>query len=230
MNDQEFVSIGFIIIQSSPKKPFMHESVCNPVFTPTRCVCFLHPQNEALTWDDKNSEYLENLNLNKDSLEEYRRQVDDLLTNERWGFDSVISDIDSAVGFYKRWFSERDDVRLFEMAIPKEFCEDFQLTVSPPTDNSAPSGVWLAIKASKKPNFKNYIGFEVIGYEGWSTRHTSVCYETREGFVKGLQITFNDLGLFNTLQDAKAAAQMNNNAEGGSVGDVCWYPIRFAVM
>ncbi|WP_407539711.1 hypothetical protein Q0M94_16305 [Deinococcus radiomollis] len=120
MTEAAFLVIGYAIIAGEKKSEYMHSSVADPVFSPSKCVCTFHPSNESLTWIDSDQTYLKSLVLSEVDLIEYRLEVDKLFDSGIWGFDALFTDLLAAQAFKNRWFLGISSVRLFEMSIPED--------------------------------------------------------------------------------------------------------------
>lgn len=228
------IVVGYALIEGYARTAWMHSSVPETVYTPTECVCTLHPSNVALTWvgDSKlKTDYLEGLRLDQKETREFQAEVDMLCNHSLWGTDGVFVEYRPAADFLNRWFRERSDVRLCELSIPDDLLPGFLNATAPPGENAMPTGKYLAAQKAvlTLPNTK-ILGFEVWGVQPWGDMHTSVCYDVRDRFNRELGVTFNELGLLPTLELARKAATINDDAEGGSVGDSAWFPIQMAKL
>ncbi|WP_146009550.1 hypothetical protein [Deinococcus planocerae] len=226
------IVVGYVLIEGHSRTEWMHSSVPETVYTPTECVCTLHPSNLALTWmEDSQTKtvYMEGLRLDQEERQKFQAEVDKLCNDSLWGTDGVFSEYMPAANFLNRWFQGRPDVGLYELSIPDDLLPSFLDATAPPASNTLLTGKHLAAQKAALPfPGTKALGFEVWGVQPWGDMHTSVCYDVRDGFVRDLGATFNRWGLLPTLELAREAAIMNNDAEGGSVGDSYWFPIQIA--
>jgi hypothetical protein len=230
VNAIEFIVIGYALIEGANRTEYMHHSVPDVVFTPTTCVCTIHPSPEAVTWMDNATNYLTNLGFSDDQLVDYRCEVDDLFEERLWGFDSIFSSLNAIKAFRDKWFKSKRNVKLIEIAIPEQRLADFRKAVAPPESNAAHNGTHFASIVLEMNALNLHVGYEIIGVSAWNEIHTSVCYDVREDFVRDLSATFNQSGFFDSFEIADLAAEKNNNMNGSPVGDVYWFPVRISIM
>lgn len=217
------ISVGYVLLEGMPRKGWMHPSVPETVFSPTPCVCVLHPVSDALTYLEKTDEqraYLEKLKLESETFTNFLSDVEKLFDESLWGLDGVFADRKAALDFQHTWFRGDTNVRLFELSLPVNLLPEFLEAVAPPMLNAVPSGKYLAAqRAGSAVVGTDVLGFEVWGVQEWGEMHTSVCYGVRDDFISALGIEFNDLGLLNSLDLAHRGADLKNLEDGGSVGD-----------
>ncbi len=167
------------------------------------------------------------LGFDDDQLVEYCIEVDDLFDRKLWGLDSVFSNLRVAQGFKEKWFENRYDVKMFEIAIPRDLLANFIEVVSPPEENAAQNGSYFASLAAQPSSSESGLGYEIVGVTAWSDMHTSVCYAVREDFIKDIDAKFNALGFFESFATARLAVDINNNqSDGGTVGEAEWFPVK----
>lgn len=230
----EFITIGYVLIEGVTKVGSLHPSVTYPVFTPTPCVCNLHPSTDAFSWAVARGSYIADLGIEGLELQEFQASVDKLYDDGFWGLGATFTNLSEAVKFKNKWFSRDNNVKVFELSILENLLPEFLDEMSPPTSHPklAPAAVYLAAQAARisKTDTESVLGYEIVGFSPWGDPHTSVCYEIRDGFVEDLHADFNAHGYFASVEVATLAAKQSNEAVGGSVGDAYWVPVRISCL
>ncbi|ULH18248.1 hypothetical protein MF271_22545 (plasmid) [Deinococcus sp. KNUC1210] len=234
----DFVVIGYMIIEGytfpNPSRP----ELAGVVFTPTSCVCTLHPQPDTVPWvhaaKERNEQYRQRLGMNPDDFRTLQEATEAVLNADEWGFDAVFVHHLTATHFLEQFFLDRTETRLVELSVRSVDLPAFLEATAPVTGPSsavfATRGMHLAALLSLSAAVESQeLGFETIGVNAFSDTHTSVCYGVRDGFERA-GITFNAGGYLTTVSQAVQGAQMNDDAEGGAVGDASWFAVRLAEL
>lgn len=232
----DFVVIGYMIIQGCPLLKTPRPEYPPVLYTPTSCICTLHPDDDVLPWitnaAERNEIYRQHLDLSLEDLIDIQSATDAALEASAWGLDAVFADQETATQFFDPFFRKHADLRLIELSIRHMDLPEFLEATAPMTDSTGAQfsarGMHLAAQHKRSAAVDGReLGFETVGVNSSGDTHTSICYEVRGGFEqKG--IVFNVDGFLAQVQHAVAGAQMNNDAEGGTVGDASWFAVRVA--
>ena len=208
------------------------------VYTPTSCVCALHPHHDVLSWvqdaPELNERYRQQLGMSLDEFIQFQDATESALDGSEWSLDAVFVHRSSATSIFERFFVRRANIRLMQLSIRGMDLAAFREATAPLI---GPSGERYGTRAMHLAALRHLpaamdgqlVGFEVVSVDPHSETHTSVCYAVREGFEQA-GLTFNDNGYLANIDDAVLGAQMNNSAPGGSVADAQWFAVRMAEL
>lgn len=234
----DFVVIGYMIIQGRTLLKTPRPEYPPVLYTPTSCICTLHPDHDVLPWitntAERNEIYRQHLDLSLEDLIDLQNATDAALEASAWGLDAVFADRETATQFFDRFFKKQVHLRLMELSIRHMDLPEFLEATAPMTDSTGAQfgarGMHLAAQHRRSAAVEGReLGFETVGVNSSGETHTSVCYEVRGGFEQA-GIVFNVDGFLAQVQHGVAGAQMNNDAEEGAVGDAYWFAVRVAEL
>jgi len=156
--------------------------------------------------------------------------TDEAFYQHTWAFEGVFASRVVAERFFLKYFSDYPNMKLFELSLPSSDLPGFMDVMVPAAQDDASSGMYLtALQDLISMPDDQFLGFEVLGVDSWGYMHTSVCYDVRAGFEEA-GVRFNDRGYIDTIEGASIGARLNNEFDGGSVGDKYWFPVQIKAI
>lgn len=208
------------------------------VYTPTSCVCQLHPHDDILSWrqnaPELNEQYRQQLEMSLDDFIELQEETETAFEASEWGSDSVFVLRSTATRLFEKFFMQRPQTRLVELSIRRLDVPAFLEATAPMAglcgEQFAVRGMHLAALRQEPTALHGLtLGFEVVGVNAHSDTHTSVCYAVRDGFEQA-GITFNCEGYVTGVDYAVKGAQINDDDGRAPVGDAYWFAVRIAEL
>lgn len=224
----EFFIGGYYLIEGTPIKRWMNNEILpEQIFTPSSCICDLHPEELCLSWvgGDKKAKasYRDKLNLTKAQFEQLQNEVDIGFESEKFGWPQVFIDLEEAQLFRRRWLRHLTDIKLIAIATSSQHRDIFLSEERPQGENAGANGNWLALNQKLKIDVNpGLLGFEVLGYEPGGF-HSIICNSLENDFSKVLGIRFNRYGLIDDFDKADNAASYAQNPEVGAE-PALWQP------
>ncbi|UQN10557.1 hypothetical protein [Deinococcus sp. QL22] len=234
----DFVVIGYMIIEGTTDTQQPRPELRGVVYTPTSCVCPLHPHADVLSWrqpaPELHEQYRQQLEMSLDDFIEFQEATERAFEAAEWGLDAVFVRRSTAAHFFKRFFIQRAQTRLMELSIRSLDLPAFLKATAPVVGSSAEQyevrAMHLAaVRQEPAATDGQLLGFEVVGVNAHQDTHTSVCYAVREGFEQA-GITFNSEGYLTCVDQAAKGARINNDEGRNPVGDASWFAVRLAEL
>jgi len=224
----EFFIGGYYLVEGTPIKKWMnHDLLPKQIFTPSSCICDLHPAELCLSWvnSDKTSKsvYRDKLKLTKSQFEHLQHEVDFGFESEKFGWPQVFIEVEEAQLFRKRWLSHLNNIKLIAIATTNQHREKFLSEEGLQEQNAGTSGNWLALNRKMIIEVEpGLLGFEVLGFE-LGGFHSFICNSLENDFSKVLKIQFNANGLIGDFKKAEQAATYAKNPKVGAE-PALWQP------
>ena len=217
-----FFSAGFYLIKESKRKEYMSEIIVSQkIISLSNCICDTFPNIWAYQWDNNAIKEAERIALKysidveviKNLEEEINQKFDKSI-----GWPNVFYDKETAIEFYKKFFTKIPDIKLIEVGIEEKYSQKL-------TKEAESNDFGLINKLREKskvlPNGK-IIGYDIVGYEyGFSC--SFLCNGLEKDYKEKFNIILNEIGLFSNYEDAQKAAEYNLRDDVGAE-PILWLP------
>ena len=224
----EFYVGGYYLIEGTSIKEWMnHDLLPSQIFTPSSCICNLHPEDICLSWvkGDKKvkEEYRAKLGITKEQFAELQKNIDESFNKEKYGWLQVFIEVEDARRYYNHWLSNQPDIKLIAIALNEEHRGIFLEEEKPEGNNAGSYGNWLSLQNGVTIDMgEGLLGYEVLGFEMGSF-HSFICNSLENDFFEKLGIRFNNRGLISTYSEASKAADYAQDPEVGAE-PALWQP------
>jgi hypothetical protein len=223
----QFQSAGYFLVEPVPRPTFADASLLPKLVTSiSTCICSLHPPMALMPWIDTTGEdakdYRKFLDVPEKIFLDATREAEQLFNDEKFGWDSVFYDSETAISFYKKYLYKIPSVRLMQALIPVESVSNL---VSELTNESfTPHGIGFALQSKNYFSFvpEDLDSYKVLCFD-MGTVHSFICNSLERKFFDELSICLNKNGLIVTLEDAIRASKFCNSEESGAEPG-CWFP------
>lgn len=216
---------GYYLIEGTATKKWMRRILFPPlIFTPSSCICDLHPEDICLSWvsGDK-AAYQEKLGLTNEQFKELSHNCDDSFNREKYGWRQMFLDLEEARWYCHQWLNRLPNIKLVAIATTKEHREKFLEEEKHKPNNRGAYGNALALKQMHLIDVRDgLLGYEVLGFEDGSF-HSFICYSFENDFSEKLGIQLNENGLPPKFEEAYKAAEYVQGRKVGT-GAVLWQP------
>lgn len=229
----DFVSLGFALVTPHALQGWEDESVPPVFYTPSTCLCDLHPSADLLGWQGKEAQLADHyasLGLSLTEGEALTAHLQTLFDRRLWGLDSIFTELSGARAVARRWLSGRAGLKLLGVELPVNWLASFLAVYEDDNRNDmhGQGRGFAARRAGAAPQGGCVLGFEVLGVY-WGAGHTSACSDVRQDFRAGFDAQFNEYGFLTTLEQAELAArEYMFEADGSGIEDCDWFPVRIS--
>jgi hypothetical protein len=224
----EFYLGGYYLIEGSPIENWMsHELLPSQIFTPSSCICNLHPEDICLSWmngeDKVRAAYRKKLGITKKQFIELQGDVDALFNQEKYGWLQVFSEIKEARKYYQNWLVDIPNIKLVAIAVNGEHRNIFLNEEKQEGENAGSYGIWQILKKKQPIDItQGLLGYEVLGFE-MGGFHSFICNSLENEFSEKLGISLNNHGLIQKYSEASKAADYTQMPSVGSE-PALWQP------
>jgi hypothetical protein len=204
---------------------------CNSVYTCSTCINDTLIDSWSYSWTtDNNSQInsvLKDFDLELDKISKIRSWVDKKHDEEHIGWQSVFSDLETAILYKKTFFSHLDDILI--MGIYFDASESLKLLKEFETNK-----IGLYKNLNKKVPENQYeneelIGFDLIGIESSGDFHTFYCHDISNDLTNKFNLEINSYGLLNDSNDWEHVLDYMNDEETG-LEPVPWFSVKVKLI
>jgi len=197
------------------------------IFTPSSCICNLHPEDICLSWvTDRNetiTAYTKKLSITKEQFEELQENIDSSFNTNKYGWIQMFLEVDEARKYYKKWLTNIPDIKLVAIATSKEHREIFLTEEKSEGENLGACGNWLMLEKGVSIDInQGLLGYDVLGFDVCAF-HSFICNSLENDFAEKLGIKFNKSGLISSFSEATIAADYAQNPDVGAE-TALWQP------
>lgn len=224
----DFYIGGYYLIEGTSIKDWMnHDLLPSQIFTPSSCICDLHPDDICLSWvtvDKKvKAAYREKLGITKDQFVKLQEDVDESFNGDKYGWQQVFIEVEEARKYYRKWLTKIPNIKLVAIAASKKHRDTFLAEEKQEGENAGSYGNWLALQKELSIDMsQGLLGFEVLGFE-MGGFHSFICNSLENDFSNKLGIKFNDYGLISSYSEASKAADYAQDPDVGAE-PALWQP------
>ena len=224
----EFYLGGYYLIEGTSVKNWMNREILpSQIYSPSSCICELHPDDICLSWVKGSKEakrlYREKLGLTKEQFTELQEQIDESFNSGRYGWLQVFIDFDEAKTYYQKWLKNVPNIKLVAIATTQEHRDIFLAEENPDGENTGAYGNWSALNRGIVIDInQGLLGYEVLGFETGGF-HSFICNSLENDFSSKLGIELNSNGLVENYSEASKAADYAQNPDVGAE-PALWQP------
>jgi hypothetical protein len=223
--EPQFFNAGYFLVEGAKRTEWMSAEILpEMIYSLSTCICDLHPLMELIPWvkGDLIDGYQKRLELSDEVFLEAMYKIEKLFNDQKFGWNSVFFDLETAKSFAKKYFQKINNLKIFQAIVPIQLVE--KVLQETESKTVTPHGLHTVLlkKEASEIGSSAFLGFEVIGYDLGSF-HSFVCNSLETKFKNELEISLNQNGYISSFDDAiKAADYCNLESTGAEEG--YWFP------
>lgn len=218
---------GYFIVEQTRRSDYMSKDLLPDfIFTPSNCICNLHPDSHCLSWVRKDVKeingYQKRIKLPDDDFNSLCQDCNKYFEENKYGWVNMFLDLECLHYIKNKYFNNIDNLKILAISTTQQYMDDFLQEETPP-ENHGESGVYTMLKIKEEIDIqKKFRGYEILGFE-YGSFHSFICNGLEKELNGKLGINFNSNGLIDNYKDAcKAAEHVNNSGVGAE--PVLWQP------
>lgn len=220
--ERVFLSVGFYLIEETERAEYMSkEIVPQKLISLSSCICEKFPDYWAYQGDKNAIKDAERISLKYGIDKEIMTKLAEEIyqkSEKSIGWPNVFYDKETAIEFYRKFFTKIPNVKLIEVGIEEKYSQKL-------TKEAQNDGFGLIKKLIKKSEIlKNgkILGYDAVGYEyGFSC--SFLCNELEKDYKEKFNIMLNEMGLFGNYEEAETAVEYNLRDDVGAE-PILWLP------
>ncbi|MCC5946359.1 MAG: hypothetical protein JJT94_15615 [Bernardetiaceae bacterium] len=184
----------------------------------------------SYSWTTDNNKQIDEIKKNyhftDQQIDEIRNWVDNKFNDNKIGFLNVFTDLQTAIEYKDRFFSQLDDIKIFALYFDAKERADILEEFKPQSEKMGDIGLRLILLKEIEENENEvFIGFDYIGIEIGGIFHTFHCHDIGKELSDKFGLTLNNFGLFDSNVNSKQVLDYLNDEENGCE-PVPWFIVK----
>lgn len=220
MNDTEkkYYLGGYYLTTLKPKS--YRDDKGELIYTCSECINDHILDIWSYSWTTDNNKQIDEIKKNyqftDQQINEIRNWVDKNFNDNKIGFLNVFTDLETAIEYKDKFFSQLDDIKIFALYFDTKERADILEEFKPQSEKMGDIGLRLTLlKEIEESDNGIFIGFDYIGIEIGGSFHTFHCHDIGNELSDKFGLTLNNFGLFDSDVNSKQVLDYLNDEENG---------------
>jgi len=230
MNDTEkkYYLGGYYLTKLKPKS--YGDDKGDFIYTCSECINDHILDIWSYSWTTDNNKQIDEIKKNyqftDQQIIEIRNWVDKNFNENKIGFLNVFTDLETAIEYKDKFFSQLDDIKIFALYFDTKERADILEEFKPQSEKMGDIGLRVTLLKEIEENANEvFIGFDYIGVEIGGSFHTFHCHDIGEELSDKFGLTLNNFGLFDGDVNSKQVLDYLNDEENGCE-PVPWFIVK----
>lgn len=218
---------GYFIVEQATRAEFMSDKLLpKSIYTPSECICDLHPNSYCLSWVRKGNEelkeYQKKLNLSDEIFNSLCKDCEKYFNENKYGWENMFLDLNCLLYFKDKYFKNIPNLKILTISTTEKYKKEF-LEEEVPLKNHSVTGVYSILQEECIVDIKKgFLGYEILGFE-YGSFHSFICNSLETDLNTKLDIELNQYGKIDDYETACKGTEYVNNPEIGAE-PVLWQP------